>query len=107
MRIGSSQSVRWWEAHLRIPLPPGETERAAIMAVRMGSTTRIQAVSYHADIHHLAPPLTIRAVFPRAWHIGSGDGWVLTVSAAPYNGPLGIRVEAASLDGQGVGPGTA
>ena len=71
----------------------------------MESAGSVQAASYHADARALCGRLTVQRVFPRAWHLHHPDGWVLTVTTAPYNGPLAIRLERPSLEDLGVTPG--
>jgi hypothetical protein len=40
----------------------------------------------------LSGPLTVQAVFERAWHVHSSNGQVLTMTTIEYDGPLGIRL---------------
>lgn len=53
----------------------------------------MRAASFHPAILSLQNPLVVSAVFDRAWHLVDTEGMVLTVSTAPYDGPMGIRVE--------------
>jgi uncharacterized protein DUF2877 len=55
---------------------------------------RLPAVSYHDSVVSLLGPLTVQAVFHRAWHLHASDGSVLTVTIAGEDGPLAIRVVA-------------
>lgn len=58
-----------------------------------GNNGRVRAISFHPAILSLQGPLTVRAVFDRAWHAGDVSGTVLTVTTAPYDGPMAVRVE--------------
>lgn len=53
---------------------------------------RLPAVSYHESVVSLRGQLIVRAVFHRAWHLHASDGSVLTVTTAPEDGPMAIRV---------------
>lgn len=70
----------------------------------MISETSLCAHSYHTGIEPLRGPLTLRRIFTRAWQLQTPDGWIITVAALPYNGPLGIRVP--TLDSRHLSPGT-
>jgi hypothetical protein len=59
----------------------------------------LHAASYHTDVLALDGRMTVQRVFPRAWHLLTADGFVLTVTCAPYNGPLGVRIDRVSLEG--------
>jgi len=64
----------------------------------------MRALSYHTDVLDQPGPLTVRAVFERAWHLHAANGMVVTISTTPYDGPLGIRI-AGMLPGD-IQPGT-
>ncbi len=53
----------------------------------------MRALSFHPAILSPGGPLIVRAVFERAWHLHDKNGAVLTVTAAPYDGPMAVRVE--------------
>jgi hypothetical protein len=53
----------------------------------------VRALSFHPAILSLTSPLTVRAVFVRTWHLVDASGMLLTVTTAPYDGPMAIRVE--------------
>lgn len=64
----------------------------------------LNAISYHSA---LLPgrALTVRAIFSRAWHLQDAGGWIVTVSTAPYDGPLGIRLALPDLRQIPIHPG--
>lgn len=54
--------------------------------------TRLAALSVHTPVLSLQGPFQLRATFARSWHLQAGDGQIVTVTTAPFNGPLTIRV---------------
>jgi Protein of unknown function (DUF2877) len=63
---------------------------------------RLQALSYHTDVSAFrSNVLSVQNVFAHTWNLRTPDGWVVTVTSGPYDGPLAIRVAAHSLGGLG------
>lgn len=74
----------------------------------------VPATSYHAGLlelpaqeaePHGAIRLSVRAIFSRAIHLQTADGWIVSLTTLPYNGPLGVRLDRPSLHGLGIKPG--
>lgn len=55
----------------------------------------MRALSVHPPVLCLQGRLIVRAVFHRAWHLHDERGIVVTVTSAPYDGPMAIRVEGS------------
>jgi hypothetical protein len=53
----------------------------------------MRAASFHSAVLALQGTLVVSAVFDRAWHLVDHEGMVLTVTTAPYDGPMAIRLE--------------
>src|SRR5579859_5961975 len=71
----------------------------------MANRNVIAAMSYHHAILEVCGPLTLQAIFSRAWHLRHSRGWVISVASTPFDGPLGIRVVESALDALPVRPG--
>jgi len=64
----------------------------------MNTLAPTPAASYHADVRAIEANFTVQATFSRTWHLRSRDGWILSVTSAPYDGPLTIRLVRHTLE---------
>lgn len=58
------------------------------------SSRPLHVLSYDPGIFEYLGSLSVHATFPRALHVRSGDGSVVSVVVSRWNGPLTIRVSA-------------